>query len=334
MLHPFHAYDSISNKVGGPAPGSDDCTTLWVATHKIHGVNMSVTIHRDAAKVAYGRRTAYLKPDEKFHDFMDVLPHVAKWRNLLTSFPDTTACVTVYGELFGGSYPHPDVKVSKKAAAIKPVQRGVWYSPTRQFVAFDIRVEGEDGTGRYLDLPEAQAVFKAHGVPHVEVVFSGSYEDVVAWAREHRSAVVDPAWYQLGGLPLIEGNRGEGWVVRPMVERVSPHGDRLMYKIKNPDFNETAGPETGGGSSAGSSAGASAGAKGPTTTPATSAIVTAARVANVLTKELPDTLTFANFKALVALVVEDAVKDAGPDAEDPSLTAKTAAALVRRFLTA
>lgn len=44
--------------------------------------------------------------------------------------------VKVYGELFGGCYPHKDVTPSKNK--VKRIQKGVWYSPYVRFYAFDI----------------------------------------------------------------------------------------------------------------------------------------------------------------------------------------------------
>jgi len=41
----------------------------------------------------------------------------------------------VYGELYGGAYPHPSVFA---VPDLIPVQRGVWYSPQLSFLAFDL----------------------------------------------------------------------------------------------------------------------------------------------------------------------------------------------------
>ena len=36
------------------------------------------------------------------------------------------------------------------------------------------------------------------------------------------------------------GGAGEGWVVRPVKERVNHFGDRVILKVKNPAFAEIA----------------------------------------------------------------------------------------------
>ena len=340
----FTAYASISTKVGkGLAPGSADKGVAWAATHKLHGVNVSVTIEggasggvgraedgSDAARpsptLSYARRNGFLKPSENFYGFMDVLPRAGDWGGL---FQDLVAAdpharrVTVFGELYGGHYPHPDVPPASPRPSI--VQKGVRYHPQVRFVAFDIRVNDT----RYLDLQEAVALFRKFAVPHVQVVFSGPYEDVLAWAQEHRAAVVDPAWYQCPDLPVLDGNKGEGWVVRPLQELALTWGDRAMYKVKNPDFNEIVGTGSGSGSGSGTETGRSSGFVSTE-----SVLVTAARVANVLSKELPDTLTFANFKKLTEAVVRDAQTEGTSlgIVEDPATTAKSAGPLVRAYL--
>ena len=48
--------------------------------------------------------------------------------------------IIVYGELFGGRYPHSDVELP---AGIKPVQRGIYYCPDIEWKAFDI-FDGEE----------------------------------------------------------------------------------------------------------------------------------------------------------------------------------------------
>jgi hypothetical protein len=50
----------------------------------------------------------------------------------------------VFGELYGGRYPHPEVDHGS-AEQRKPVQAGIYYSPTLRFIAFDVRVEGASG---------------------------------------------------------------------------------------------------------------------------------------------------------------------------------------------
>jgi Rnl2 family RNA ligase len=329
----FKPYDSISNRVGvGLTEEATDPTVTWLVTPKIDGTNMSVTITRPTeadpkTRVRYGRRNAFLKPDEKFYDYDKVMTSLAKWRDLLTEFPDSVHTVTVFGELYGGGYKHPDVKPVKPA--LRMVQSTVQYAPDKRFVAFDIRTNNSD----FLPFAAAADILDRHQVPRVQVVFSGTFAEATAWATEHRSDPVNPAWYQLRDLPIIADNFGEGWVVRPDRELQTTFRDRCIYKIKNPTFSEGGGGGEGAGAGAGSGSGSGSGpgSKTKTLLP-TSTIVTAARVSNVLGKELPATLTFKNIKALADLVVADAHKDFGDAVEPVAVTTTTSTGLVREYL--
>ena len=58
--------------------------------------------------------------------------------------------VFLYGELYGGQYPHPDVD---PVPGLQAVQTGVYYSPHIEFCAFDLRVVG-DQMDQYVDFDE------------------------------------------------------------------------------------------------------------------------------------------------------------------------------------
>jgi Rnl2 family RNA ligase len=305
----FHPYDSMTNKVRNWASEQNE-SVAWVATPKIHGTNMSVTILRNTGEVKYARRNAFLGSDTAFMGYGAVLPGLTTWTDFLEDFPDAVQAVTIFGEFFGGSWPGTEDH---------PIQRGVHYSPSKRFVAFDIRLS----PGGFVDFPVMAAACRRHGVPHVQVAAQGSFDDMAAWARTHAADDVDPALYEVTDLPVIPGNAGEGWVIRPLVELHSTEkGRRVLVKIKNAAFSESA----------------RASGRGPKPLPGTFTRVTATRVANVLSKELPETLTFARFRALVDLVLADIAADevdvdadADP-AEDPALTAKATGALVREYL--
>ena len=85
-----------------------------------------------------GRRGAFFGPTEDFNGFRGVSKEIgleSKMRSLFDAAREKAApekcleAVTVFFEIYGGAYPHPEV------AALKPrpkcVQTGVWYSPRR-----------------------------------------------------------------------------------------------------------------------------------------------------------------------------------------------------------
>ncbi len=114
--------------------------------------------------------------------------------------------VQVYGELFGGAYPHADVLSLPDA---QPVQTGVYYSPGIEFLAFDVGVV-EDGELRLLDYETATGALERAGLPFARPLFVGKYDAACTVSNEFQTTI--PA---LLGLPPIGGNRAEGIVLKP-----------------------------------------------------------------------------------------------------------------------
>ena len=201
----------------------------------------------------------------------------------------------------------------------KPVQNSVWYCPDKRFHAFDICVDGQ-----FLSVDTANATFASAGVPFMPVVKSGSRQEVLEWAHEHRADDVQPAWFgDTTALPVIPGNACEGWVVRPVVDAYDPPGCRVILKVKNPLFAEGVGADLPCEKTENDA------------TVAALARVTAARVANVLGKELEASLTMRNFTTLLRLVREDVMAD-GEEDDAAAVRAKAvndaAAPLIRAFV--
>jgi hypothetical protein len=67
-----------------------------------------------------------------------------------------------YGELLGGSYPHPAVPA---VPGLSPVQTGIWYTPGLAWVAFDALVAaGDDDEGELLAHRELEELAGAAGL--------------------------------------------------------------------------------------------------------------------------------------------------------------------------
>ena len=85
--------------------------------------------------VHYGRRRAFLHPDETFYDHVNVTRALfvdEKMRALFESArlkvaPAILEGITVFFEIYGGEYPHPDVPVPSPKPAC--VQTKLWYCP-------------------------------------------------------------------------------------------------------------------------------------------------------------------------------------------------------------
>ena len=228
----------------------------WVVTEKIHGANFSVVA--DGCGTRFAKRSGELPEHEDFYSFRsaglnNTLSACAQ--RLLDALRRTDGVavdsVCIFGELCGGHYPHPEVAPAPGTA---PVQRGVWYSPSLVFVAFDVCVcEQGAADGRFLDFAEARRLALAAGFHFVEALAQGSLQaclDVPVRFSSHVPAML--------GLPSLASlgtpNLAEGVVVRMASEvkgskpGAGPKGKgpalaqrghaRAMFKRKIAEFSE------------------------------------------------------------------------------------------------
>lgn len=139
---------------------------------------------------------------------------------------------TVYGELFGGAYPHPDVAPVKNVQA---VQTGVYYAPDIRFCAFDIAVETGDEDGKYyLDYETAVSYFKQSGIFYAKPLFIGKFNEAANFNIRMNSSL--PGDFHL---PALENNLIEGVVVKPYnLTGKNLFAARPVIKLKNPEFDE------------------------------------------------------------------------------------------------
>lgn len=246
----FQAYPSIGNR---PPLGVDDGGHPWVAVPKLHGSNMQFDVVVPAAdagagagavEIRAGRRNGYLgrtndgvltnpSEDDHFGSKSAVLADgiEAKLQQLRESLGAPPRFIA-YCEVYGGQY-GPQAGVGQTR---KPVQKHVWYAHSIRLAFFDLWVEGRG----FLPFDEAQPLFEAAGLPFVPAAFRGTYEEVHAWARTH-AADNATAFYNPEGLPPLDNNAGEGFVIRPAtVELEARQGERVLFKIKNPAFQEIA----------------------------------------------------------------------------------------------
>jgi len=206
----------------------DDGT--FVVSEKIHGANFSIWY--DGTDLKCAKRSAFLKEDDNFSNFQEVRdrlrPNIQNLHTFLRvsqqNIEDPLE-VAVYGELFGGSYPHKDVSVDPGA---KKIQKGIHYCPHNDFYAFDIRVNGV-----YLSVPEANDLFNRFGFLHAETLFEGSLKNCLEYKNEFQTTV--PGKFQL---PQIDDNFCEGVVIRPVEPRFFPNGSRVILKNKNAKWEE------------------------------------------------------------------------------------------------
>jgi len=312
-----------------------------VATPKIHGSSLQLYYAPAAgAGVVYGRRHAFLPPGTDHYGARGVgatLGLDAKLPALLAYLTDTlkpqprATGVTVYGEVYGGLYKHPDAaptpaatgaaaaattksrkpKKPKPTPTPKPVQVGVMYAPDVRIVAFDVQLELVGGAARFLDFDVARSACEHVGIPFIPVATRGDVHEVCTWAVAH-AADNALAYFNPAALPLLPGNAGEGFVVRLVHEAEAADGVRALAKIKNLTFSEV-----GTGADA---ATASLDAAEAAATVVAHKYLNAPRAASVVSKLDVADVTPRNLKALTEALMADA-------RAEPLLTADEAAAV-------
>lgn len=211
----------------------------WVVTEKVHGANFCFVL--DGRTVRCAKRKALLEPDEDFFGHGAVL---ARLENRLGSLfaaarrdIEGLATLYVYGELFGGEYPHPLVT---PAPGARPVQTGIYYAPDIEFCAFDLGYALEGGGPRdYVDYDRALDLWRAAGVFAAEPLFRGPYTEAMAYPERFESGIAR----SLGLPPLPPGNLAEGVVIKPTASiwLTTPKGRvRPVVKKKIAEFAEDA----------------------------------------------------------------------------------------------
>ena len=140
--------------------------------------------------------------------------------------------MTVFGEVCGGIYPHTDVPFDKTAYK---VQKGVYYSPSNQWLAFDVGYVVAGSEHMYF-LPGSlfvSACLNAR-IPIVPILASvESLDEALEYPNDGNTNV-----YERFDLPEIEHNVMEGVVIRPLMQDIWFGQNRLVLKNKNDKFKE------------------------------------------------------------------------------------------------
>jgi Rnl2 family RNA ligase len=231
----FKKYNSIENSYDKEfvehitLAGFGDMT--FVVQEKVHGANFCFVT--DGELVYPGKRTGFVEEGESFYGHEELTeryrPNILKLFTLVKSKYPETMNMTVFGEMFGGNYPHPDVKNDRK---ILNIQKGVYYCPFHEFYAFDLFVSNDDNA-RYLPLDETNELLEATGFFYAKTLFRGSLDECMRHPNDFPSRISE--WI---GLPPIDDNICEGIVIRPVEPIYLHNGARVLLKSKNSKFAE------------------------------------------------------------------------------------------------
>jgi Rnl2 family RNA ligase len=198
----------------------------WIATEKIHGAQLVIAC--DGEAVLFGKRKAWLAGDEPFFGWQMLRNQLEIAIATVHASLARGGTIYVYGELFGGSYPHPDVEA---LPGLSPVQTGIWYAPTLCFAAFDLLLVEPEREPIFLAHEQLEQLAEEAGLLTVPVLGRGSRRELTELPVRYDSTVA-----ALLGLPAIADNVAEGYVLKPDAEL--PARARPLVKHKIPEFDE------------------------------------------------------------------------------------------------
>ncbi len=227
----FKKYNSIENSYQDSFIKSIDEQGFgdlqYVVQEKVHGANISFMT--DGENIISAKRTELISDNEDFYNSKNVLEKykeriLALFHEIATEFQAKE--ITIFGEIFGGGYPHPSVVKEDKATL---VQRGIYYCPQNEFYAFDILIDNE----RYLDVEKTNSLFEKYKFIYAKTLFKGSLSECLNYSNAFKSTL--PKEFDL---PELEGNICEGVVVRPVQPHFLKNGARVIIKNKNEKWAE------------------------------------------------------------------------------------------------
>ena len=194
----------------------------WYVSEKIHGANCQIAITNEGIKIG-GRNEVVDDPLWK----KVILEYEEEAKALFNSIDAKR--IILFGEFFGGSYPHPDVPRDKNA---RKIQKGVWYSPSNHVIFFDLYVEPITGIAYYVNVKSLIYLFSSFEIPLIDFKKLETLEDALDYPNDEISYV-----YKRYNLPEIKGNIREGVVIRPE-ENLWIGQARAIIKNKNDKFKE------------------------------------------------------------------------------------------------
>eukprot|EP00930_Biecheleria_cincta_P001774 TRINITY_DN102874_c0_g1_i1.p1 TRINITY_DN102874_c0_g1~~TRINITY_DN102874_c0_g1_i1.p1 ORF type:complete len:379 (-),score=66.83 TRINITY_DN102874_c0_g1_i1:87-1223(-) len=255
----FVKYEKMGDNSGSVgASAGISFKDAYVVTEKVHGANFCIIASKlnDSISVKFANRTAIVGSMDEAENFYSCRSTgllrrltpcgAAVLEKLADNYSDDSPvhAVHIYGELFGGSYPHPDVEA---IPGMEPVQIGVWYAPDLHFMAFDVVAETCSGRS-YLPYDNARNLCVQCGLMFAEPLFRGTLAQCLDFKIEFTTTI--PGRLGLPAIPLdvdgTESNLAEGCVVRPEMEptcrlsgvRAGKESMRGLFKRKISQFSE------------------------------------------------------------------------------------------------
>ena len=243
----FKSYSEIENAYNGKFvrelrdQGFAEPNIEYVCENKIDGSNFQCSIDENG-KFIVGKRSQLLSRDDTFQNFRKAMINEDVENKLLFmkqaiaadfETPDKFV-LTVYGELCGGMYRHPDVEKVKGA---QKIQGRIDYHPDNMWVPFDIAIRSAEEDNRTLILLDQDDVVKyckKVNLPYPIILFRGTLDECLNFPVVFTDKTGNILW----NLPVIEDNISEGVVIKPNHACWMRNGQRVILKNKNDKFKE------------------------------------------------------------------------------------------------
>ena len=245
----FKSYCEIENSYSSKfmnaihEQGFDNPEIQYAVFTKIDGSNLQCSINENDEFIV-GSRSKWIERGDNFLGYERALrnENVEECLRIMKkkyeekySIPNEDKwAFTVFGELCGGFYRHPDIMPIK--GAIK-VQNRIDYCPDNMWVPFDIRItQYRDGEtySKYLDCDTVKELCDVANLPCQIERFRGTLEECLKYPNDF----IDDTGHILWGLPIISNNITEGVVIKPIYPEYFRNGQRVIIKNKNDKFKE------------------------------------------------------------------------------------------------
>ena len=213
---------------------------LWYVLEKIDGANFALYKTKDGPIIP-ARRKGFLSMDSNFfsfqrifdkYDFEKVFEVLFRQQERVRHEIKDFVGISIHGELFGGGYKGMD----KATPFLSRIQKKANYSNDIEFMVFDIKVYDSDGNGYYTNFDYVIDMCEMTGLKVAPIMFAGSFDMCYKWSKIHKHN--NSAVPGILNMPELESNLREGHVLRPKINLNYPNGSRIIFKDKNPDFDD------------------------------------------------------------------------------------------------
>lgn len=173
----------------------------WIFTEKIDGTN--IRVHWDGNRVTFNGRT----------DNAQIPAHLF---NVLAELFDGTANEQVFEQKFGAT----PVTLYGEGYGAKIQKGGGLYAESARFALFDVRIGNV-----WLDRENVEDVAKSFGIDVVPVVYRGTLDGAITFARDGFKSVI-----------AAQEREAEGLVGVPACNVLDRRGNRIIVKLKTNDL--------------------------------------------------------------------------------------------------